>query len=154
MGLGVDTNPFNSSDSFTNKPVSHNTQDCITWLIKDKQREVVDFSTDTCFFLFIFLYHAELVWFQGLLFAARQTMMTLIKCIFSLRYADYKSTSAHMDIIYHLAVFYIKGMAMTAAGVIVMFYTLDIYVSPCIILQVHFVNYCSSHFNKVIDFKW
>lgn len=30
MGLGVDTNPFNSSDSFAIKPVSHNTQDFIT----------------------------------------------------------------------------------------------------------------------------
>ena len=77
--------------------------------------------------------------------------MTLMQCIFSLRYADYKSTSAHMDIIYHLVVFYIKGMAMTAAGGIVMFYMLYIYASLCIILQVNLVNYCSSRFHKVIE---
>lgn len=43
--------------------------------------------------------------------------MTLMKCIFSFRYADYKLTSSHMEIIYHLFLHCIKVMVINSYSV-------------------------------------
>lgn len=51
-------------------------------------------------------------------------LMTLMKCIFSFKYADYTFTSSHMDIINHLFIYYIKVIAINAVGIFVILYML------------------------------